>query len=310
MDIDIVNAILRLCTEKQICLFEVPFLCNYCLEQHLCTNPKYVLASIKNYMEIFKISRDKNRIEFVMPFEICRNKFIDGICQNGDSLCTNFHICYDYFYTNSCRYSINCSYPHMLTEKYHKNILGPLISLDLDLLTKAFRIYCQSKKHLINYNSSKGQQPIINSSPINNSTPSSSVTNNCRTIINPQINGNSSWKTNNRLLITLRTLPKQQTISSIHKLDLFILAEKGLQICWKPQKNIQTHFIEVVFSNQIKSDGGPIQTHKIYQHLGIAQVFYKNSAISDRVALHGPITFQSFTFTSRLLQRIVDKRHI
>ncbi|CAF4424865.1 unnamed protein product [Rotaria sp. Silwood2] len=215
MDIDIVNAILRLCTEKQICLFEVPFLCNYCLEQHLCTNPKYVLASIKNYMEIFKISRDKNRIEFVMPFEICRNKFIDGICQNGDSLCTNFHICYDYFYTNSCRYSINCSYPHMLTEKYHKNILGPLISLDLDLLTKAFRIYCQSKKHLINYNSSKGQQPIVNSSPINNSTPSSSVTNNCRTIINPQINGNSSWKTNNRLLITLRTLPKQRPISSI-----------------------------------------------------------------------------------------------
>ncbi|CAF3811897.1 unnamed protein product [Rotaria sp. Silwood1] len=304
MDIDIVNTILRLCTEKQTCLFEVPFLCNYCLEQHLCMNSKYILASIKNYMEIFKISRDKNRIEFYMPFEICRNKFINGICQNGDTLCTNFHICYDYFYTNSCRYSINCPYPHILTEKYHKNTLGSLINLDLDLLTKAFRVYCQSRKHLLNYNSSKGQQqqPIVNSSLINNSTPSSSITNNGRMIINPQIDGNSSWKTNNRLLITLRTLPKQQTIPSN--------PDKGLQICWKPQKNIQTHFIEVIFSNETKSDGGPIQTHKIYQHLGVAQVFYQNSDIVEQVVLHGPITFQSFTFTTRLLQRIVDKRHI
>ncbi|CAF3599964.1 unnamed protein product [Rotaria sordida] len=305
MDIDIVNAILRLCTEKQTCLFEVPFLCNYCLEQNLCTNPKYVLASIKNYMEIFKISRDKNRIEFIMPFEICRNKFIDGICQNNDILCTNLHLCYDYFYTNSCRYSINCLYPHILTEKYHKTILGSLINLDLDLLTKAFRVYCQSKKHLVYHNSSKvqqQQQPIIHSSLINNPTPSSSMTNNWRMIPNSQINGNSSWKTNNRLLITLRTLPKQQTISSI--------PEKGLQICWKPPKNIQTHFIEVIFSNQIKSDGGPIQTHKIYQHLGVAQVFYQNLDMAERVALHGSITFQSFSFTSRLLQRRVDKRHI
>ncbi len=67
MDIDIVNTILRLCFEKQTCLFEVPILCDYCLEQRLCTNSKYVLASIKNYMEIFKISRDRNRIEFFMP---------------------------------------------------------------------------------------------------------------------------------------------------------------------------------------------------------------------------------------------------
>jgi hypothetical protein len=67
MDIEIVNAILQLCTDLQTCLFEVPFLCDYCLEQKLCTNSKYVLASIKNYMEIFKISRDQNRIEFYMP---------------------------------------------------------------------------------------------------------------------------------------------------------------------------------------------------------------------------------------------------
>jgi hypothetical protein len=67
MDIDIVNTILRLCFEKQACLFEVPILSDYCLEQHLCTNSKHVLASIRNYMEIFKISRDRNRIEFYMP---------------------------------------------------------------------------------------------------------------------------------------------------------------------------------------------------------------------------------------------------
>ncbi len=67
MDINIVNTILRLCYTQQTCLFEVPFLSDYCLEQRLCTNPKYVLASIRNYMEIFKISRDRTRIEFFMP---------------------------------------------------------------------------------------------------------------------------------------------------------------------------------------------------------------------------------------------------
>jgi len=56
-----------------------------------------------------------------------------------------------------------------------------------------------------------------------------------------------------------------------------ILVEKGLQICWKPKQDIQTHFIEVIFSNQVKSDGGTIQTHQIYQHLGVAQLFYQNS---------------------------------
>jgi hypothetical protein len=58
---------------------------------------------------------------------------------------------------------------------------------------------------------------------------------------------------------------------------LSILADKGLQICWTPHKDIQTHFIEVVFSNQGKSDGGSMRSHHIYQHLGIAQVFYQNS---------------------------------
>jgi hypothetical protein len=64
---------------------------------------------------------------------------------------------------------------------------------------------------------------------------------------------------------------------SSNEFDLYILAEKGLQIRWEPKKDIQTHFIEVVFSNQSKSDGGPIRTHKIYQHLGVAEVFYQNS---------------------------------
>jgi hypothetical protein len=74
MDINIVNTILRLCFEQQTCLFEVPFLCDYCLEQRLCTNSKYVLASINNYLEIFKISRDRNRIEFFMP--VCIFNFL------------------------------------------------------------------------------------------------------------------------------------------------------------------------------------------------------------------------------------------
>jgi hypothetical protein len=40
---------------------------------------------------------------------------------------------------------MNCVYPHVLTEKLHGNILGSLINLDLDALTKAFRVYCQTK---------------------------------------------------------------------------------------------------------------------------------------------------------------------
>jgi hypothetical protein len=54
-------------------------------------------------------------------------------------------VCYDYFYTNSCRRSLSCPYPHILTERCHENILGTLSNLDLDGLTKAFRVYCQSK---------------------------------------------------------------------------------------------------------------------------------------------------------------------
>jgi hypothetical protein len=171
MDINIVNTILRLCYEQQTCLFEVPILSDYCLEQRLCTNPKYVLASIKNYMEIFKISRDRTRIEFFMPvciwekmfffnfiffsfffkFEICRNNLSDGLCQTNGELCPNLHVCYDYFSTNSCRRSINCPYPHQLTERYHENILGTLTNLDLDALTKAFRVFCQSKVNQIEF---------------------------------------------------------------------------------------------------------------------------------------------------------------
>ena len=55
-----------------------------------------------------------------------------------------------------------------------------------------------------------------------------------------------------------------------------ILAEKGLQICWIPQEDIANHFIDVVFGNPNKCGGGPIQKNIVYQHLGIAQVFYKD----------------------------------
>ena len=67
MDVDIVNAILRLCVEQQTRLFEVPVLGEYCLKKCLCTHSKHVLASVTNYPEIFKISRDRNRIELSMP---------------------------------------------------------------------------------------------------------------------------------------------------------------------------------------------------------------------------------------------------
>ncbi|UJR22381.1 hypothetical protein I4U23_025443 [Adineta vaga] len=303
MDIDIVNTILRLCIEQQTCLFEVSFLYNYCFERQLCKNSKYIIASIKNYMEIFQISRDQNRIEFFMPFEICRTLWTDGYCQNKDRTCTNLHLCYDYFYGNSCQQVNNCPYSHLITKKEHEDILGSLINLDLDALTKAFRVYCQTKKYSVNHSISREQQAMWNVPTNNNSTPSSlSSMNTWRMTTKPQINGNSSWKINNRLVAPSKTLLKQAIVSQN--------SNQGLEICWQPDKDIQTHFIEVIFSNENKSNGGPMLTHKIYQHLGIAHVFYQNSEIADRVALHGSVTFQSFTFTPRLLHQINDMRHI
>lgn len=110
----------------------------------------------------------------------------------------------------------------------------------------------------------------------------------------------------------------------------FSLVDKGLQICWTPDKEIPQHFVPLVFSNPGKSDGGPIRTSILYQHLGIAQIFYQNSEskstnsskrknslicrssfiVVDRVIHHGPTTFQSFTFTPRLLRRTIDSRHL
>lgn len=78
-------------------------------------------------------------------FEICRNLLVDGYCLNKDQSCSNIHMCYDYFYGSSCQQMNNCPYSHCITKKLHEDILGPLISLDLDALTKAFRVYCQSK---------------------------------------------------------------------------------------------------------------------------------------------------------------------
>jgi hypothetical protein len=53
---------------------------------------------------------------------------------------------------------------------------------------------------------------------MNKPTPSSvAMTNNWRMITTPQINGNSSWKINNRSVITSKILPKQQIIPQIRK---------------------------------------------------------------------------------------------
>ena len=56
-----------------------------------------------------------------------------------------------------------------------------------------------------------------------------------------------------------------------------ILEENGIQLSWTPHKDIQSHFIEVIFTNPNKCGGGPFRTHRIYQQLGIAQVFYQAS---------------------------------
>ena len=56
-----------------------------------------------------------------------------------------------------------------------------------------------------------------------------------------------------------------------------VLEENGIQLSWTPHKDIPSHFIEVVFTNPNKCGGGPFRTHRIYQQLGIAQVFYQAS---------------------------------
>lgn len=50
---------------------------------------------------------------------------------------------------------------------------------------------------------------------MNKPTPSSSMTNNWRMMNTPQINGNSSWKANNRSVIISKTHLKQQIIPQI-----------------------------------------------------------------------------------------------
>ena len=76
--------------------------------------------------------------------------------------------------------------------------------------------------------------------------------------------------------------PPQQMIGETIFVDLIFnelfLVEKGVQICWKPNQEIPRHFIDVIFSHPNKSNGGPIRITQLYQHLGIAQVFYENSA--------------------------------
>ena len=83
MDIDIVNAILRLCIDRTTCSFETPLLYAYCLEQKLCNNARYVLASIKNYLEIFKLSGDQSRVELFMPVCIRPGRYADSQLDNG-----------------------------------------------------------------------------------------------------------------------------------------------------------------------------------------------------------------------------------
>ena len=80
-----------------------------------------------------------------LKFEICRNNSHDNPCQINGQFCPNLHVCHDYFYTNICRRSSNCPYAHQLNGKDHGHILRALRNLDLDTLTKAFRVYCQLK---------------------------------------------------------------------------------------------------------------------------------------------------------------------
>ena len=67
MDTIIVNRILCLCSQQETCSFELSYLNEYFRNENICSNAKYILASIKNYLEIFRINREQNRIELSMP---------------------------------------------------------------------------------------------------------------------------------------------------------------------------------------------------------------------------------------------------
>lgn len=156
-------------------------------------------------------------------------------------------------------------------------------------------IACPFQKHLVNHtntgtSSSRGSHATPPTSLINNSsaltsTPSSSASS-WRLIKSPQIIPNTSWKTNHRPASNAKSSPAPASVLQPRGCSMdnsrfaeraLVPAGKGLQICWTPLQDIQAHFIEVVFSNQSKCDGGPIRAQTLYQHLGIAQLFYQNS---------------------------------
>lgn len=67
MDVEIVNRILRLCFKEEICVFDMTVLFDACRDIDRCSDVKYIRASMRNYPDIFRISQDRKRMEFVMP---------------------------------------------------------------------------------------------------------------------------------------------------------------------------------------------------------------------------------------------------
>ena len=130
-----------------------------------------------------------------------------------------------------------------------------MIHLDLDLLSKAFRVHV---KYLDNQNTWRMNRT-------------------------PKINGTCSWKITCQPLAHVKSLSKQSSREKTFLKQKFtrllwsLLAEKGLQICWTPSEEIPGHFIDMIFSNHRKFNGGPIRSCQLYQHLGVAQIFYENS---------------------------------
>lgn len=64
---------------------------------------------------------------------------------------------------------------------------------------------------------------------------------------------------------------------SVQQRLFLLLVETGIRVFWRPEITIPQHFIEVVYSNTDKFNGGPIRIHEIYQHLGIAQIFFQET---------------------------------
>ncbi|CAF0908841.1 unnamed protein product, partial [Didymodactylos carnosus] len=247
-----------------------------------------------------------------------------------------------------CRNAYSCQNSHSLRANMHQHILGNLVNLDLELLSKAFQFYSQHKyqtkprpqssrffavtqpsrmlKHqtVMSSNIRPLLTPSLEQQSVITTTEVEPLANSWRKQTTLPSNGNTMYRTQQSQLAArahvsaippsisrsdsfIRSSPEPQDSSSVNTTSTSVPI--GIQIFWL-MPNCDAHIIDLLFSNQSKCSGGPIEEQTIYKHLGVASVVYKNHLTAVEVVTHGPVTFHDFVFHTRLLKRTLDTRVI